>query len=121
MIDALIQSTVLFALVAIVTKLLKRSAPASFRHMLWAFAIVAALVAPLIARVSPLHMSVLPATTAPGTQAHEPAKAPPAIRTVITRLSDRVVKPPTNRSGSWRPHRQKARATLSHPPVESPG
>jgi HEAT repeat protein/beta-lactamase regulating signal transducer with metallopeptidase domain len=60
MIDAMIQSAVLFALVAIVTRLLKRRASASLRHMFWAFAIVSALVAPLIARLSPLEFSVMP-------------------------------------------------------------
>jgi hypothetical protein len=60
MIDALIQSAVLFALVAIVTRLLKRRAPASLRHMLWAFAILGALAAPVIARVSPLEFRLMP-------------------------------------------------------------
>jgi beta-lactamase regulating signal transducer with metallopeptidase domain len=63
MIDALIQSAVLFALVALATRLLKRRAPAAFRHMLWAFAIVAALAAPVIARISPLEIQVLPASS----------------------------------------------------------
>ena len=67
MIDAMIQSALLFAFVAIVTQLLKRRAPASLRHMFWAFAIVSALVAPLIARVSPLEFRVMPATTSGAT------------------------------------------------------
>lgn len=60
MVDALIQSAILFALVALVTKLLKRRVPASVRHLLWAFAILGALVAPVVARVSPLELSILP-------------------------------------------------------------
>ena len=80
MIDALIQSAVLFALVAIVTKLLKRSAPASVRHMLWAFAIVGALVAPLVARLSPLEVSVVPAL--------EPSSAP-----AVGASSDQAIEP----------------------------
>jgi HEAT repeat protein/beta-lactamase regulating signal transducer with metallopeptidase domain len=64
MVDALIQSAILFALVAIVTKLLKRRVPASVRHLLWAFAILGALVAPAVARVSPLKLSIRPPVAA---------------------------------------------------------
>ena len=64
MIDALIQSAVLFALVGIATLFLRRRSPASLRHMLWAFAIVGALAAPLIARLSPLELHVVPAVPA---------------------------------------------------------
>jgi HEAT repeat protein/beta-lactamase regulating signal transducer with metallopeptidase domain len=61
MIDALIQSAMLFGLVAIVTRLLKRRSPAALRHLLWAFAILGALLAPIIARFSPLELRIVPA------------------------------------------------------------
>jgi HEAT repeat protein/beta-lactamase regulating signal transducer with metallopeptidase domain len=80
MIDALIQSAVLFALVAIVTKLLKRRTSASLRHMFWAFAIVGALAAPLIARISPFEFRVFPAVT---TKLPTPTP-PPAHRDATT-------------------------------------
>jgi HEAT repeat protein/beta-lactamase regulating signal transducer with metallopeptidase domain len=69
MIDAFIQSATLFAVVAIVTRLLKRRSPAALRHLLWAFAILGALVAPIIARFSPLEFRLVPvsATTSPAT------------------------------------------------------
>ena len=70
MIDALIQSAVLFALVAIVTQLLKRRAPASLRHMLWAFAIIGALAAPIMSRVSPLELRVMPPAAAAPAKGH---------------------------------------------------
>jgi beta-lactamase regulating signal transducer with metallopeptidase domain len=65
MIDAMIKSAILFAIVAIVTRLLKRRTPAALRHLLWAFAIVGALAIPLISRVSPLRLAVLPAAARP--------------------------------------------------------
>ena len=82
MLDALIQSAILFALVAIVTQLLKRRAPASLRHLLWALAIVGALAAPIVARVSPLEFRVMPAVspatpTVPATPTHGDANASP--------------------------------------------
>ena len=83
MIDALIQSAVLFALVAIVTRLLKRRAPASLRHMLWAFAILGALAAPVMARISSPRVRPLtvfaPACRSPASRRRLPTTAmPPA-------------------------------------------
>jgi HEAT repeat protein/beta-lactamase regulating signal transducer with metallopeptidase domain len=98
MIDALIQSAVLFALVALATRLLKRRAPAAFRHMLWAFAIVAALAAPVIARISPLEIQVLPASSlitrsAPGNVA-QPVPGEAASRKTGTGDVDPTVDAP---------------------------
>ena len=76
MIDALIQSAVLFALVAIATRLLKRRSPASLRHMLWAFAIVGALAAPVIARLSPLELHVVPPAVPTTTSEMAGARSP---------------------------------------------
>ncbi len=81
MIDALIQSAILFALVAIVTRLLRHRASAAVRHMFWAFAMIGALAAPLVARLSPLEFRVMPATsvaapTMPTTPTREESAAP---------------------------------------------
>ena len=88
MIDALIQSAVLFALVAIVTQLLKRRTSASLRHMLWAFAIVGALAAPVLARVSPLELRVMPTVT--GATPTTPAAATDGAATTSSPSGDLV-------------------------------
>jgi HEAT repeat protein/beta-lactamase regulating signal transducer with metallopeptidase domain len=88
MIDALIQSAVLFAVVAIVTQLLKRRASASLRHMFWALAIIGALAAPLVARVSPLEFRVMPAT--PAATPTVPATSMPTDAGISTKSEDRV-------------------------------
>lgn len=63
MIDAMIKSTILFAIVAIAARLLQRRA-ASLRHLLWSFAIVGAVTIPVLSRVAPFHLSVLPSSAA---------------------------------------------------------
>jgi beta-lactamase regulating signal transducer with metallopeptidase domain len=85
MLDALIQSAVLFALVAIATQLLKRRAPASLRHLLWALAIVGALAAPIVARLTPLQFRVRPSgvratPTVPTASTRGDVGAPPMAR-----------------------------------------
>ena len=65
MIDAMIKSAILFAIVAIATRLLKRRSPASLRHLLWAFAIVGALSIPILSRVAPFEIAVLPMSASP--------------------------------------------------------
>lgn len=59
MIDAMIKSTLLLAIVAIAARLLQRRA-ASLRHSLWSFAILGAVTVPVLSRVAPFHLSVLP-------------------------------------------------------------
>jgi HEAT repeat protein/beta-lactamase regulating signal transducer with metallopeptidase domain len=111
MIDAMIQSAVLFAFVAIVTQLLKRRAPASLRHMFWAFAIVSALVAPLIAKLSPLEFRVMPAATAgrvtaPTTSKQRDATPSPSRS---ERLADSSALEESNPTSSEEPRRRAFR------------
>ena len=117
MIDALIQSAVLFAVVAIVTQLLKRRASASLRHMFWALAIIGALAAPLVARVSPLEFRVMPAT--PAATPTMPATSAPAEAGASAKTRDRVADSagvddlaPAATEESKRPERRIAWTTI---------
>jgi HEAT repeat protein/beta-lactamase regulating signal transducer with metallopeptidase domain len=59
MIDAMIKSAILLGVVAIATRLLQRRT-ASLRHMLWSFAIVGAVAIPVLSRLAPFQLRVLP-------------------------------------------------------------
>lgn len=103
MIDAMIKSAILFAVVAIVTRLLKRRSPASLRHLLWSFAIVGALAIPLLSRVTPFKLGVLPSTAAPSSEVgqvkpRDAAVAPtPASPSAADAVDDAVVDEETSR------------------------
>jgi HEAT repeat protein/beta-lactamase regulating signal transducer with metallopeptidase domain len=69
MIDTLIRTSALFALVTIATFAL-RNRSSGLRYMLWSFAIVGAVLMPALTRVAPFKLQVLPASAAalsPGT------------------------------------------------------
>src|ERR1043166_2276035 len=79
MLEILIKSALLLALVAIADRLIRKQ-PASLRHVLWSFAIVGALAIPVLARVTPFHLALLPSRQQPPTPAslsnskHKPGK-----------------------------------------------
>ena len=114
MIDALIQSAILFALVAIVTQLLKRRTSASLRHLLWAFAIVGALAAPVLARVSPLELRFMPSATGAtppvsGASTRGDATTPPASGDLATdSAAIENPAPAASDEGAKRPERRIA-------------
>ncbi len=68
MIDAIIKSAILLGVVAIVTRLLQRRT-ASLRHVLWSFAIVGAVTIPVLSRLAPFHLAVLPQSNATASHA----------------------------------------------------
>src|SRR5258708_20935129 len=68
MIDAMITSAILLRMVAIVTRLLQRRT-ASLRHVLWSFAIVGAVTIPVLSRLAPFHLAVLPQSNATASHA----------------------------------------------------
>ncbi|HEY6220567.1 MAG TPA: M56 family metallopeptidase, partial [Gemmatimonadaceae bacterium] len=79
MLEILIKSALLLALVAIADRLIRKQ-PASLRHVLWSFAIVGALSIPVLTRVTPFHLALWPSREQPATPAalsnskHKPAK-----------------------------------------------
>src|SRR5919108_2288323 len=59
-IDALIQATVLLALVAIAARFLRKRS-AALRHLLWTLGIVGLVAAPVLASTIPFRVHLLPA------------------------------------------------------------
>src|SRR5256885_2527481 len=60
LIDALIQTTALLALVAIAAQLLRKQS-AALRHLLWTLGIAGLVAAPLLAAATPFRFHLLPA------------------------------------------------------------
>jgi HEAT repeat protein/beta-lactamase regulating signal transducer with metallopeptidase domain len=63
MIDVLIKTTVLLALVALAAHLLRRNS-ASLRHLVWSFAIIALVALPVMTALLPYRLRVLPTDVA---------------------------------------------------------
>src|SRR5919199_1515910 len=60
LIDALIQTTALLALVAIAAQLLRKQS-AALRHLLWTLGIAGLVAAPILAAATPFRLRLLPA------------------------------------------------------------
>ena len=66
MIDTLIKTTILLALVACAAHLLRRRS-AALRHLLWALAIAGLVALPVFATVVPFRLAILPSRAAEST------------------------------------------------------
>ncbi|HEX7937881.1 MAG TPA: M56 family metallopeptidase [Gemmatimonadaceae bacterium] len=98
MIETLIRTSALFALVGIVAFVL-RNRSAALRHMLWTFAIVGAVALPALTRLAPFQWRVLPAANA--ATASLPAAADrkvraPGIPSIAQKAADQAAGAPVD-------------------------